>query len=76
MGFVTFRALICPMYRLEVFHPGEIVPHASEGALSAADVMTRIPELLREFGDCERIVVSANSRRLFAVDCAGNRIEL
>ncbi len=62
------------MYRLEVFHPGEAVPHATEGALSAADAMNRIPALLRQFGDCESIVVWADGRRLFAVDCAGNRL--
>ena len=63
------------MYRLEVYHHGQSGPSAVEGASGASDVMMRIPELVRAFADCERIVVSANSTRLFAVDCMGDLIE-
>ncbi len=43
------------MYRLDVFHPDQEFAHATVGALTAEDAMARIPLLLKEHGDCERI---------------------
>ena len=62
------------MYTLQVFHAGS--PTASETVveLTASDVMARIPLLLAQHSDCETVVVSLGETRLFAVDCAGNRL--
>jgi hypothetical protein len=41
---------------------------------NAADVLTRIPEILEAHPGCERVVVHLEDLRLFGVDCEGNRV--
>ncbi len=60
------------MYTLEVFYDG-VLDHI-ERQVSAAEVLTRIPALLREHDGCEKIVVNFGATRLFSVDCDGNRL--
>ena len=60
------------MYTLEVFFDG-VLDHIERRG-SAAEVLTRIPELLVEHDGCEKIVVTFDGARLFAVDCNGDRI--
>jgi hypothetical protein len=62
------------MYQLLVYHAGDKRPSADVRVARAADVLSRIPELLAEHHGCEHIVVTFNEIRLFAVDCAGNRL--
>ena len=62
------------MYRLEVFYKGERTPHATIELRKAAEVLSRISELLAEHHTCEHILVTFQNTRLFAVDCAGNRL--
>lgn len=62
------------VYKLLVYHAGNRVPHATYSVARAADVLTRIPEVLAEHHTCERVVVTLDDTRLFAVDCAGNMI--
>ena len=62
------------MYKLLVYHPGETVPHEVIVVAKAADVVARIPQVLADHGDCEHVVVTLDEVRLFAVDCAGNRL--
>lgn len=62
------------MYRLLVYHPGEPTPRATFSLARAADVLTRIPEVLAEHRTCEHVVVTFDEIRLFAIDCAGNRL--
>jgi len=61
------------MYTLQVFYDGKL--HHTERLTSAAEVLARIPILLQEHDGCEKIVVSLERTRLFAVDCKGNRID-
>ena len=60
------------MYTLQVFYDGAL--HHTERLNSAAAVLARIPELLQEHQGCEKVVVSLERTRLFAVDCKGNRL--
>ena len=62
------------MYRLLVFHPGETSPRHVIPVARAADVVTLIPDVLAEHSTCEHVVLMFNETRLFAVDCAGNRL--
>jgi hypothetical protein len=62
------------MYRLLVFHSGETTPRHLIPVARAADVLTRIPEVLAEHPGCEHVVLMYDEIRLFAVDCAGNRL--
>ncbi len=60
------------MYTVQVFYDGRL--HHTERLASAADVLARIPGLLEEHNGCEKVVVSLERTRLFAVDCKGNRL--
>ncbi len=60
------------MYTLQIFYGRAL--HQTERVTGAGNVLTRIPELLREHDGCEKIVVSLGGTRLFAVDCKGNRL--
>ena len=60
------------MYKLEVFYEG-VLDHVERQA-TAVSVLNRIPQLLLEHDGCEKIVVSFDATRLFAVDCKGNRM--
>ena len=62
------------MYRLLVHYPQEDVARATVDVTTAADVLTHIPEILAEHEGCAHIEVMFNDVRLFAVDCAGNRL--
>ena len=62
-----------PMYTLEVFYDGKL--HHTERLTNGAEVLDRIPPLLQEHDGCEKIVVSLDRTRLFAVDCKGNRLD-
>lgn len=62
------------MYNLLVYNPGERTERAVICVARAADVLTRLPELLAEHDGCEHVVVTLDGIRLFAVDCAGNRL--
>jgi hypothetical protein len=62
------------MYRLEVRYPKQRSPAQTRWVESAADVLTVIPELLKEHQGCERIIVWLDTARLFAVDCNGHRL--
>jgi hypothetical protein len=64
----------CAVYKLLVYHAGENLPHATILVARAAEVLDRIPEVLAQHHTCEHVVVTHNDVRLFAVDCAGNRL--
>lgn len=57
-----------------VHYSGEGPARHVEPVGSAALVLERIQRLLAEHPGCERIEVRADHIRLFAVDCAGNRL--
>jgi hypothetical protein len=61
------------LYTLDIFYDGKL--HHTERRMNAAEVLARIPDLLSEHEGCEKIVVSLERTRLFAVDCKGNRID-
>ncbi len=60
------------MYRLQVYHPGDVGLVHWEDHHNAAEVLKRIPALLEEHLQCERIVVTFGEAQLFVVDCKGN----
>ncbi|HEX2561982.1 hypothetical protein [Phenylobacterium sp.] len=60
---------------MKVFYAGDPTPVQTVQVKRASDTLARIPALLGEHGDCERIVVFIGPTRLFAVDCHGNKIE-
>ncbi len=60
------------MYTLQVFYDGAL--HHTERLVGAANVLARIPELLREHDGCEKLVITLAGTRLFAVDCKGERL--
>lgn len=62
------------MYHLEVFYEGSNRPRETISLDRAAAVIAQIPTLLRSHPQCLRIEVWSDSTRLFAVDCAGNRL--
>jgi len=62
------------MYHLEVMHLGQSVPVKRRSVTQASEVLEIIPRLLAEHPGCEQVVVWFDLSRLFAVDCAGNRI--
>lgn len=62
------------MYELHVFYPGDAIARKTAKAGRAADALGLIPRLLAEHDGCEHIVVMGGGVRLFAVDCAGNRL--
>lgn len=62
------------MYQLLVYYPGTKGVAATVDARSAVDVLELIPKILADHEGCEHVVVMFNSVRLFAVDCAGNRL--
>ena len=62
------------MYQLQVYYPENPVPHATLLADRGSEVLELIQAALAEHPGCERVVVTLNSTRLFAIDCAGNRL--
>jgi hypothetical protein len=62
------------MYQLLVYYPGKAGVQATFIVERAAEVLDLIPKLLAEHRGCERVVVMLDQTRLFAVDCAGNRL--
>jgi hypothetical protein len=62
------------MYELMVYHPGDPIARVTVKARRAAEALALIPQLLVEHEGCEHIVVLLGGVRLFAVDCAGNRL--
>jgi hypothetical protein len=62
------------MYQLLVFYPGETLPKESVMPTSAAETLEMITSLLAKHHACEMIVAMGGGVRLFAVDCAGNRL--
>jgi hypothetical protein len=62
------------MYQLLVYYPNDPIPRATVKAARAPDALTLIPRLLSEHDGCEHVVVMLGGIRLFAVDCAGNRL--
>jgi hypothetical protein len=63
------------MYTLQVIYPDATKPRESHRVDRAGDVLARIPELLKRHDGCQHIVVMLGDKRLFAVDCIGNRID-
>ena len=61
-------------YKLWVYFPGDTVVREIVTVDRPAAVLTAIPRLLAEHDGCEHIVVTFENTRLFAVDCAGNRL--
>lgn len=62
------------MYQLLVYYPDAATPHATLVVDKAADVLALLPQILAEHHGCLHVVVMLNEMRLFAVDCAGNRL--
>ncbi len=62
------------MYELHVFYPGDAIARKTVQAGRSADALGLIPQLLAEHEGCEHVVVMVGGVRLFAVDCAGNRL--
>ncbi len=62
------------MYQLQVYLPDNPVPFAAYHTALAAEVIDLVQKALAEHEGCERVVVTLSGIRLFAVDCAGNRI--
>jgi hypothetical protein len=62
------------MYHLEVFYEGSNRPRETVSVERAAAVLAEIPKLLESHPACARVEVWSDSTRLFAVDCAGNRL--
>jgi len=62
------------MYELVVYYPGEDIARRRVKAGRSAEAFALIPQLLAEHDGCEHIVVLLGGVRLFAVDCAGNRL--
>ncbi len=62
------------MYQLLVYFPGSEGARARINIDRGSDVVAMIPKLLAEHEGCEHIVVMLNDVRLFAIDCAGNRL--
>jgi hypothetical protein len=63
------------MYSLRVLYKGEALPRETVKVDRATDVVTRIPELLGRYPDCERVAVLLNGVALFAVGPQGERLE-
>ncbi len=61
------------MYTLQVFYDGAL--RHTERLTGGANVLARIPELLRAHEGCEKIVIAMEGVRLFAVDCEGRRLD-
>lgn len=62
------------MYHLNVFYHGERTPTHTEAVLGAAQALERMKGILAEHPACHRLEVYHGPTRLFAVDCAGNRV--
>ena len=45
-----------------------------EAFRTAQEVLIRIPALLSQYADCEKLVVRMGRARLFSVDCIGDRL--
>ncbi|MGH6967254.1 MAG: hypothetical protein ACREE0_22440 [Phenylobacterium sp.] len=62
------------MYELHVYYGGDSIARKTVRASRAAEALDLIAQLLAEHDGCERVVVMVSGVRLFAVDCAGNRL--
>ncbi len=62
------------MYTLHVHYAGQSVATETRRALSAAEALDLIPELLAAHPECECVAVYAGNTHLFSVDRKGNRI--
>ncbi len=62
------------MYELRVYLPDNPVPLVACHAASAAEVLDVVQRALADHPGCEKVVVTLSGIRLFAVDCAGNRL--
>ncbi len=62
------------MYQLQVYLPNNPVPLAAYHTAAAAEVLDLVQKALADHDGCERVVVTLSGVRLFAVDCAGNRL--
>jgi hypothetical protein len=63
------------MYRIEVIYPETGAPRETVYLTRASEALAAIGELLREHRGCRRLVMWMGEKRLFAVDCDGNRVE-
>jgi len=62
------------MYQLQVYYPGDPAQRATYQTSVAAEVIDLVQKALADHAGCERVVVTLSGIRLFAVDCAGNRL--
>jgi hypothetical protein len=62
------------MYHLLVFYEDDDEPRERLSLNRASKVLSQIPVLLSRHPGCERVVVTANFLRLFAVDRKGARL--
>ncbi len=61
-------------YTISVHFADEPRPRRVESFETAQQVLVRIPLLLLEHADCEKMIVTAGTTRLFSVDAEGNRL--
>jgi hypothetical protein len=62
------------MYSLHVHYADKRGPRVTHTLDRAADVLSRIADLLREHQGCEKIVILTGTTLMFAVDCNGNQL--
>ncbi len=62
------------MYRLLVFYPDERHPRQSATIQNAADVLSRMQDLLPAQRGCHCVQVLMDHRKLFAVDGEGDAL--
>lgn len=61
-------------YTLTVCHEGQPLATETIYLATAAQVLSRIPQLLTKHPDCHRIHVHTGGTRLFSVDCNGQTV--
>ena len=61
-------------YTIAVHFADEPRPRRVETFETAQQVLVQIPLLLQEHADCEKMIVTAGTTRLFSVDGEGNRL--
>jgi hypothetical protein len=62
------------MYRLLVFYPDERYPRQSATIQNAADVLSRMQDLLPAHRGCHCVEVWMDNRKLFTVDGEGDAL--
>ena len=62
------------VYRLLVCYHQEVLPRDVVSIERADAVLDRIPDVLAEHRDCEKLVVMLDGLRLFAIDSSGARL--